>query len=165
MDYLPISVRNRVATYQKRCGDIVCGNSDYAIQFTFDSEWGSVNTKTARFIWNGQYKDVEFSGSVCAVPMLKNTTSVSVGVYAGMLRTTTSAVIGCQKSILCVGAALNEEDARPFISESQKAAERAVAAAEVAEAAAAKNEGGIGFVASETLYIANVGVEGETLIL
>ena len=38
---LNINVVNKVATYQQRNGDIVCGNSDYTIKFTFDAEWGA----------------------------------------------------------------------------------------------------------------------------
>ena len=77
---------------------IVCGNSDYKISFNFDEEWDAHPVKTARFIWNGQYQDVVFNGNVCDVPVLTNT---AVGVYAGDLRTTTPALIACDKSILC----------------------------------------------------------------
>lgn len=101
MKVLQVTINNREASYVKRCGEIICGNSDYTIQFTFDEEWDAYDTKTARFIWNGQYKDVQFTGSTCSVPILKNTDSVTVGVYAGQLQTTTAAVIGCRKSILC----------------------------------------------------------------
>ena len=102
MNILHINVNNKVATYLKRDGDIVCGNSDYQIQFTFDSAWDAVTEKTARFVWNGKFYDVPFSGTLCDVPIITDTPSVAVGVYAGELRTTTPAQINCQKSILCV---------------------------------------------------------------
>lgn len=98
---LHIIVSNKVATYSQRGGDIVCGNNDYEIQFKFDTEWADHITKTARFIYNGDYVDVVFSGDTVAVPLLKNTTSVAVGVFSGNLKTTTPALIGCKKSILC----------------------------------------------------------------
>lgn len=80
---------------------IVCGNTDYQIAFTFDSEWDAYTTKTARFIWNGQYADVVFSGNVCDVPKITDTTLCMVGVFAGDLHTTTPAYIKCDRSILC----------------------------------------------------------------
>ena len=98
---LNIHVVNKVATYCQRGGDIVCGNSDYIIEFTFDAEWDEHLTKTARFITNGAYTDVVFEGTSVAVPVLKNATSVAVGVFSGNLKTTTPAIIACQKSILC----------------------------------------------------------------
>ena len=101
MRILHISVLDKKATYQNRDGDIVCGNSDYVIEFAFDTEWAAHEEKIARFIWNGAYKDVTFTGTTCPVPIITHTTEVIVGVYAGDLSTTTSATIPCQKSILC----------------------------------------------------------------
>lgn len=101
MRTLHISVLDKKATYLSRDGDIVCGNSDYVIEFAFDAEWDAHTEKVARFIWNGQYKDVTFTGTSCVAPIITNASEVEVGVYAGELSTTTPAVIGCQKSILC----------------------------------------------------------------
>ncbi len=101
---LRISVNNKVATYRKRDGFIVCGNSDYQIKFSFDSEWNAATNKTARFIWNGKFEEVKFTGDTCNVPIITNTDSVEVGVYAGNLKTTTSAQIPCQRSIRCLAA-------------------------------------------------------------
>lgn len=101
MRTLHISVLDKKATYLSRDGDIVCGNSDYMIEFAFDAEWDGYDEKTARFIWNGQYQDVKFTGTACYVPIVTHTTELRVGVYAGELSTTTSATIGCKKSILC----------------------------------------------------------------
>lgn len=100
---LHITVKDKVATYSQRDGFIVCGNSDYVIEFAFDGEWNGHNTKTARFISNGSYEDVVFAGNTVAVPTLMNTTLVSVGVFSGDLKTSTPAVIPCEKSILCEG--------------------------------------------------------------
>ena len=104
MRTLHISVLDKKATYLSRDGDIVCGNSDYVIEFAFDAEWDAYEEKTARFIWNGRYQDVTFTGTSCPVPIITNAVAVKIGVYAGELSTTTSAVIGCQKSILCENA-------------------------------------------------------------
>lgn len=98
---LHIIVKDKVATYCARDGFIVCGNSDYVIEFTFDREWDAYGAKTARFISNGSYEDVVFTGNTVSVPIMRNTDSVAVGVFSGDLKTTTSAVIGCKKSILC----------------------------------------------------------------
>lgn len=100
---LHITVVDKIATYRQRDGVIVCGNNDYVIEFTFDAEWDEHTVKTARFITNGTYTDVVFEGTSVAIPVITNTASVSVGVFAGDLRTTTPAVIECQKSILCDG--------------------------------------------------------------
>lgn len=99
MSVINIMVRRKTAA--SPVARIVCGNSDYKISFNFDEEWAAHDVKTARFIWNGQYADVVFAGNVCDVPVLTNTNMVAVGVYAGDLRTTTPALIHCDKSILC----------------------------------------------------------------
>ena len=101
MKTLHISVFDKIANYRKRDGFIVCGNSDYQIAFTFDEDWGSYDKKTARFIYGGTYTDIVFSGVLCPVPIIRNAPSVSVGVFAGDLYTTTPAKIECRKSILC----------------------------------------------------------------
>ena len=105
MRTLHISILDKKANYASRDGDIVCGNSDYVIEFSFDAEWEAYEQKTARFIVNGQYKNVDFTGTTCPVPIITNATVVQVGVYAGDLSTTTPAIIACQKSILCESAA------------------------------------------------------------
>ena len=101
MKPLHISVVDKIATYQKRDGDIVCGNSDYQIQFAFDSEWDTAAEKTARFIYNDQYVDIVFQGDTCDVPVIRNAELLAVGVFSGNLKTSTPAFISCVKSILC----------------------------------------------------------------
>lgn len=112
---LHIDVVNKVATYQKRDGCIVCGNSGYKIEFNFDGEWSDVS-KEAVLIVNGAiiyaeikpYEELDHeAGEVfykyrCDVPIIKNAEKVIVGVHsesAGM--TTTGTEIPCKKSILC----------------------------------------------------------------
>lgn len=98
---LHIDVVNKVATYQKRDGCIVCGNSGYKIEFNFDGEWNGVS-KEAILIVNGTPTRVQITDDMCDIPVIKNAEKVTVGVHsesAGM--TTTGTEIPCKKSILC----------------------------------------------------------------
>lgn len=101
MKYVNIAVRNKIARTGEEQAQIVCGNSDYTIKFDFDEEWSAETIKTARFIFasNSKYIDVQFSGDECHMPIISDTTSVLVGVFAGNLRTTTGALI---HSIPCI---------------------------------------------------------------
>ena len=101
MKIMHITVNDKIATYSQRDGSIVCGNSDYMIDFTFDAEWEKHRFKTARFLYSGHAVDVPFEGTTVAVPILHDTDLLSVGVFAGDLQTTTPASIPCIKSILC----------------------------------------------------------------
>lgn len=93
MNYINVTVREKIARADGRAR-IVCGNSDYAIHFAFDKEWAEHDLKTARFVYeDGTYTDVQFEGEVCNIPILANTRTLQVGVYAGNLRTTTAALI------------------------------------------------------------------------
>ena len=99
---LHIDVVNKVATYQKRDGCIVCGNSGYQIEFNFDSEWDNVSDKQAVLIVNGTPTYADITDGVCNVPRITNADKIVVGVHsesAGM--TTTGTEIPCKKSILC----------------------------------------------------------------
>ena len=98
MPEIVIAVKNKVAKGCRK--SIVCDNSDYVMKFEFDEEWADFTTKTARFIWNNQYRDVVFDGDRCAVPVITSASYFSVGVFAGELKTTTPAVFSCRKSIL-----------------------------------------------------------------
>lgn len=136
MRTLHISVNNKVATYLQRDGSIVCGNSDYSVKFTFDSEWAGVGTKTARFVWNGKYKDVEFVGDECDVPIITNADKVNVGVYAGELKTTTPATIPCEKSILCGTNKAQDDVVNEYKDQEIIDAESVAEAARLAQASA-----------------------------
>ena len=145
MPILHISVYEKIASYQKRDGDIVCGNSDYLIEFTFDDEWEDYPTKTARFIWNGKYYDSEFTGNTCAVPIIKDAELLEVGVFAGDLQTTTRAQIDCKSSILCGNTVpVDDEEAdaeyasaaKEYASQASKSASDAAKSASEAKSAA-----------------------------
>ena len=129
MKNLHITVADKIATYLKRDGVIVCANkgeeSGYQIVFAFDAEWSAYTEKTARFIWNGKYYDQPFEGNECPVPIISNTTEVTVGVYAGDLSTTTPASIPCKKSILCTDARATEGLAKDYVDEALQTIEEA----------------------------------------
>lgn len=96
---IPIVIRRKKAA--NPVNRIVCGNKDYQVVFDFDAEWLDYPVKTARFIYAGQFTDVVFEGNTCQVPLLQGVDMVAVGVFAGDLITSTPAVIGCDRSILC----------------------------------------------------------------
>lgn len=104
MPTIKITVKNKIARLAS-AASIVCGNSDYSIEFEFDDEWNAYETKTARFIADGKYTDVVFSGDTVGIPIVYNARMVAVGVYAGDLHTTTPAVIPCARSITSEGGA------------------------------------------------------------
>jgi len=101
---ISVAVRNKIASYPGKTA-YVCGNSDFVVVFDFDEEWGEFPEKTARFIHSGEHTDVVFEGNRCAIPIISNTLTIKVGVFAGDLRTTTPAYIPARKSILCGGGA------------------------------------------------------------
>lgn len=101
MKPIEITVREKVARLVDPDAFIVCGNSKYTVSFEFDAEWDEYDTKTACFKWNGQKEEVVFNGNQCKVPIISNTFSVEIGVYAGDLQTTTGALVNAKKSILC----------------------------------------------------------------
>lgn len=113
MPNIAVTVTNKCAVGDGT--EIVCGNSDYMVNFTFDSEWDEYSTKTARFVYNNgkNYTDVIFTGTQCAMPVLIRQHRVAIGVYAGDLHTTTPAIFPCRFSILCDGGV--EPDPTPDV--------------------------------------------------
>lgn len=101
MKTLHIDVADKVASYHKEDGSIICGNADYQIEFAFDEEWSAHETKTARFIIGGVPVEVDFTGNICAVPIVSRVYEITVGVYVENALATTKAVIPCTLSILC----------------------------------------------------------------
>lgn len=99
-EIIKVAVRNRIATADTNIV-YICGNSDYVIEFNFDEEWNAHEYKTARFTYGGMHQDMVFSGNTCPVPIISDTHSFKVGVFAGNLKTTTAAYIPAKKSILC----------------------------------------------------------------
>lgn len=136
MKTLRINIKDKIATFFQRDGVIVCGNKGYKLVFTFDEDWADCTTKTARFIWNGHYYDKQFTDNECEVPVLNDTTKVTVGVYAGDLKTTTPAEIPCLISIICGNPEYIEENIKEYRDIAQQSAEEAQQAAREAKQAA-----------------------------
>lgn len=94
---LNIAVRNKIATTIDPA-TVVNGNNDYTVVFDFDSEWDSLSSKTAMFVYGREeqkYKTVTFTGNSCIMPALYNTGYVLIGVFAGNIKTTSAAYVKC----------------------------------------------------------------------
>ena len=94
---LNIAVRNKIATTTDPT-TVVNGNNDYTVVFDFDSEWDSLSSKTAMFVYGREeqkYKTVTFTGNSCVMPALYNTGYVLIGVFAGNIKTTSAAYVKC----------------------------------------------------------------------
>lgn len=98
---IEIIVRDKIAHIVDKHAFAVCGNSDYVIEFDFDPEWDVYEAKTARFKYNDVYEDVLFKGNKCPMPIINDTVITYIGVYAGDIKTTTSAILPMRRSILC----------------------------------------------------------------
>lgn len=99
---IEITIRDKIAkNFQELQAEYICGNSGFIVEFDFDEEWDAFSVKTARFKYNEAYQDVVFTGNKCEIPIIENTHMIKVGVFAGNLKTTTSATIMAKKSILC----------------------------------------------------------------
>lgn len=106
MPTIDIRIKDKIAMRTGGEAFIVRDNSDYVINFTFDAEWAEETAKTARFaLQGGGYMDVPFTGSSVAVPVISTGRRVDVGVFAGNLRTTTSATLPLVPSIRSKGGA------------------------------------------------------------
>lgn len=140
MKDLHVIVRDKVATYCERDGKVVCGNKDYQIVFTFDSEWDVYTEKTARFIWGGRHYDVPFTGNTCPMPRVYGATYCLVGVYVDGLETTTPAKIGCLLSVLCAETPPHNEGDKIHADEAKKSADTATNAAQEAKESADRAE-------------------------
>ena len=99
MTIIKINIQNKIAKTEGEAL-IVCYNKDYVINFAFDEEWQDEIVKTAVFTYNGITEEVVFEGNSCTVPMITRATQVEIGVYAGDLRTSTSAIVPCLFSSL-----------------------------------------------------------------
>lgn len=95
-----IEIVDKVATCLTK-KPLVCGNSNYVVEFVFDEEWERHDVKTAVFKSNGTCIKTVFNGTMCKVPVMQNTMAVTVGVFAGTiddgtLSTSTPALVRCK---------------------------------------------------------------------
>ena len=100
---IQIKIIDKIATCLTEL-PVVCGNSDYEVEFLFDKEWEKHNIKTGVFVVNGESIKQIFEGNVCKVPVIQNTLVAWVGVFAGTiddgtLSTSTPAIVRCKPSI------------------------------------------------------------------
>lgn len=98
---IPASIKNKKVSVP--CGSyVVANNNDYYLRFSFDDEWNEYPLKTARFVINNEYSDVDFSGDTVNVPAITDSAlfEIAVGVYAGGLSTTTPAKLLVYASVL-----------------------------------------------------------------
>ncbi len=101
---IQIEIKNKVATCLTD-KPIVCGNSDYEVEFLFDAEWNEHNIKTAMFIVKGESTEQVFEGNICKVPIVLDTLILWVGVFAGTINdgtldTTSPALVHCVPCII-----------------------------------------------------------------
>ena len=95
-----IEIVDKVATCLTKKA-LICGNSNYVVDFVFDEEWDKHEIKTAVFKVNGECIKKVFSGNECPIPVMQNTIVVTVGVFAGTiddntLSTSTPALVRCK---------------------------------------------------------------------
>lgn len=106
MKTIRMKVENNVLSLlpNQEVKQIVCGNDCYQLEIEFDSDWANNSEKVARFIYNNRYVNKKFTGKVCTVPVLSNTTAVVIGFYAeGNDKAATNTItIPCDLSVLCV---------------------------------------------------------------
>ena len=159
MTEMNIIVRDKIATKTDNV-TYVCGNSDYVVNFDFDSEWDAYDTKTAQFNVNGKHIPVVFTGNQCKVPIITNTYAFHVGVFAGDLHTTTAARVPCKKSILCDSGAPADppDDVYNQIMEKLDKMETGTYTLPVASPT---QLGGVKPVAKTDAMTRNVGVDGD----
>lgn len=156
MRQIIVTIGDKIAVPQSNAL-YVCGNSDYSILFDFDAEWAQYDTKTARFEYGGKYQDVVFDGRECPVPIISDTYSFNVGVFAGELHTTTPAYIPCKKSILCASGspAAPPDDVYAQLMEKLNKISDDIGAAVEDYLEDHPIEGGVDFETDETLTLAN----------
>ena len=102
MPELTIKIRNKHPIYEHEA--IVCGNSDYVVRWDLDEEWAEYAVKTMRVVYlDGTTHDVVFTGDTVAMPIITVPGAILVGIYAGDMHSTTSAVWTAQSSIYTKG--------------------------------------------------------------
>lgn len=95
-----IDIRNKRAKNLSKI-KYVCGNTDYLVAFDLDEDWSGVETKTARFhVSDGTVIDTPFTGSTCPFPKIMDAYRVDVGIFANNLKTSTNAIVECERSAL-----------------------------------------------------------------
>ena len=78
-----ITEENNILTFDSTPLDIVCGNTNYLVKFSFSEEWQEFVSKLAVFVVDGVKTTVEFEGDECVVPALPNSNCCLLYLLAG----------------------------------------------------------------------------------
>ena len=119
MPDITIRVRGKIA---QAVGSptIICGNTGYNVIFDLDSEWDDYDIKTMRVAWtdtfSGQprHTDVPFILGFAAIPAIADAYEVSIGLYAGNIKTTTPATVPCERCITDGGTYHEDPDPETY---------------------------------------------------
>ena len=106
MTTIPIQISGKIALCDKHY--VISANSDYTLEFRFDSAWDDISVKTARLIFDDQRMDLVFTGNTVALPRIPVCTRLFVGVFSDTLAST-AAEIGCIVSVADSDAAPTSE--------------------------------------------------------
>lgn len=105
---IQIEIRDRIAHLTGN-PEIICGNDDYRVTFTFDDEWSDINVKTLRVSYNNQFSDHVFTGNVVTLPPIIKAIEVHIGVFAGDI-TSTKISVRAVPSIRCLGGSVADPE-------------------------------------------------------
>lgn len=78
-----ITEENNILTFDSTPLDIVCGNTNYLVRFSFSEEWQGFERKLAVFVVDGVKTTVEFEENECLIPALPNSNCCLVYLLAG----------------------------------------------------------------------------------
>ena len=90
-----IDVRDKVACLRNPEDFLVCDNSDYDVEFSFDEAWANYPVKTVLFVYGDRDIKVVMDGNVCEGVAIQSATMCLVGVYSDDIVCTTPAKINC----------------------------------------------------------------------
>lgn len=101
---IQINVMRRIAERSGGVKAIVADNTEYTIQFLFDTEWQAYPAKTVLFVRDDGlcYPPVimDDGKDCCKIPRINGTGHIRIGVTAGDIITTTPAEIRVLRSVL-----------------------------------------------------------------
>lgn len=78
MKNLIIHEENNNLIIKESYSPLVCGNTNYKLEFVFSEDWSSLTNKIAIFIVDGKKTAVEFEGTIVSVPAMPNANTCQV---------------------------------------------------------------------------------------
>ena len=97
---IKININQKIASLANPADEIICNNWGYTLSFAFDEEWEDYPLKTARVSYQGEHRDILFSGTECTLPPIPVDGAVEIGVFAGDLQTSAPATVFARRSVL-----------------------------------------------------------------